>query len=160
MKSLVYLLSLILLFTFASANDGEMVFDKVGTISITTTGTDSLLVPMFSSDEWNNVNAQSKSADQVRIPNKDAGWGLYVYPQIISASTEGAITVTYRRADWNYVSEDSSTTSLVTGWSWEHNRPKVFDISQGMPVPFLWVIVERTSGDGVAGFELWSAYRR
>ena len=157
MKKFLIMLLVIVFIPLAGNAQDNITFRKVGTITIAGTTTGSLAVPIFSPDEWSN-SLKSRGTDYIRIPERHE-WGIYLYTKTVSLSTAGNIDVTYDRMDWDYNVEDSTATSLATTWSWTDLGYRIFDVTQDVPVPFVYVTVERTSGDGTAAFEIWVTYR-
>jgi len=157
MKKFILFLILFMSIGFVYGQN-EIVFRKAGSITLVGTTVDSIMVPIFDPDEWSN-SLRAKSATMMTIPARTGTWGLYIYSNVVSVSTNGNVDITYRKVDWNYVTEDATETSLTSAWAWSHLGFKIFNVTQSVPVPFIWVIVERTSGDGTARFDIWTAYK-
>jgi len=159
MKKFLLFLVILLFPLFAQAQQKGVIFQKVGTVLNTAVERESLLVSIFTADEWGNA-LRTQSSIEITIPDRLGTWGLYVFPRIVSLSTKGNISIYYRKVSWNYKVEDVvAATEVEATWAWNENGFKVYDITTDVPVPFLYIIIDRTSGDGTAAFDLWVTYR-
>lgn len=146
---LIVLLTVIFFFSIKSFAQGDLQdIEKIGTLSINNTGTDSILIKLCS---------------RIIVQNDGCfftgSWGLNIYPQRIGGTTNGSIRLYTKEGDWLGNVEDADSLEVDNNWFWNHMKFRSYNISEYKPIFAKWLYIERKTGDGIGKFHIYQTWK-